>query len=71
MELKPRLKELRKKEGYLQGFVAEKIGVRQQSLSDWENGKVEMKYSHAKKLAELYRCSMEDLYEDTKKGPPD
>lgn len=64
MDLKPRLKELRKNEGLLQGFVAEKLGVRQQTLSDWENGKVEMRYSHAKMLAKLYRCKMEDLYEE-------
>lgn len=61
--MKPRLKQLRKEKGLYQKFVAEKIGVSFQSLSEWENGHVEPRYSDARKLAELYECSMEDLYE--------
>ena len=64
MESKPiskRLKELREEKGYLQKFVADKIGVRSNTLSGYENGTRSPDPDLILKLAELYEVSTDYL----------
>ncbi len=62
--MKPRIKLLRKEKGYLQSYVAEQLGIRQQSLSEWENSHSYPNYENAYKLAKFFGVPMEDLYEE-------
>jgi len=64
MESKPlskKLKELREEKGYLQKFVADKIGVRSNTLSGYENGTRSPDPEMIIKLAELYEVSTDYL----------
>jgi len=64
MENKPlskKLKELREERGYLQKFVADKIGVRSNTLSGYENGTRSPDPEMLIKLAELYEVSTDYL----------
>jgi|SRR5690625_1411105 len=64
MESKPisrKLKELREEKGYLQKFVANKIGVRSNTLSGYENGTRSPDPEMILKLAELYDVSTDCL----------
>lgn len=64
MESKPisrKLKELREEKGYLQKFVANKIGVRSNTLSGYENGTRSPDPEMILKLAELYDVSTDYL----------
>src|SRR5699024_11605694 len=55
------LKELREEKGYLQKFVADKIGVRSNTLSGYENGTRSPDPEMILKLAELYDVSTDYL----------
>lgn len=57
------LKELRKEKKYSQKDVAEKIGVSQKTISDYEIKKTEPDISTLIKLADLYNISMDELLE--------
>jgi len=64
MENKPlskKLKELREEKGFLQKFVADKIGVRSNTLSGYENGTRSPDPEMIIKLAELYEVSTDYL----------
>jgi len=64
MENKPiskKLKELREEKGYLQKFVANKIGVRSNTLSGYENGTRSPDPEMILKLADLYDVSTDYL----------
>src|SRR5690625_3735895 len=68
MEDKPiskKLKELREEKGYLQKFVADKIGVRSNTLSGYENGTRSPDPEMILKLAELYDVSNDYLIRRT------
>src|SRR5699024_2745452 len=56
-----KLKELREEKGYLQKFVADKIGVRSNTLSGYENGTRTTDPEMILKLAELYDVSTDYL----------
>src|SRR5690625_6544582 len=56
-----KLKELREEKGYLQKFVADKIGVRSNTLSGYENGNRYPDLDMILKLAELYDVSTDYL----------
>ncbi|MEC5422139.1 helix-turn-helix transcriptional regulator [Virgibacillus sp. C22-A2] len=62
--MKSNIAELRKEKGLLQGYVAKKIGVSQQTLSDWEREEAYPKYVHAYKLAKILGVPMEKLYKE-------
>lgn len=59
--LAKRLKLLREEKGFLQKFVADKIGVRSNTLSGYENGTRTPDPSIIAKLAELYNVSTDYL----------
>ncbi|MDY7044391.1 helix-turn-helix transcriptional regulator [Virgibacillus sp. M23] len=59
--LAKRLKELREKNGYLQKFVADKIGVRSNTLSGYENGTRNPDPDIIRNLAKLYNVTTDYL----------
>lgn len=56
-----RLKGLRRKNGYLQKNVAEKIGVRSNTLSGYENGTRNPDPKIIRELADLYDVTTDYL----------
>ena len=68
MELHDRLHELRKKNGYTQAELAEKLGVSRQSISNWELGTIVPSTSRLKKISELYSVPLETLLRDDVAG---
>ncbi|ALX49707.1 helix-turn-helix domain-containing protein [Lentibacillus amyloliquefaciens] len=59
--LSKRLKMLRNEKGYMQKFVADKIGVRSNTLSGYENGTRSPDPDTINKLAELYNVTTDYL----------
>lgn len=60
--MKDSLKELRKRSGLSQADVADALGVLQTTVSMWETGENMPRAAMLPKLAELYHCSIGDLY---------
>lgn len=63
MEIKfaKRLKELRKTERLSQTGLAEKIGVAQSNVSDWENNVSRPEYENLIKIAEIFDVTVDYL----------
>lgn len=57
MDISKRLQELRKKAGYSQEQVAEKLGLSRQAISKWESGQGKPEIDNVVKLTELYDVS--------------
>lgn len=57
-----RLKEIRIKRGLTQTELGEKVGVKQNSYSDWETGKNEPNFEIVIKLADLLEVSVDWLF---------
>ena len=57
-----RLKELRLQHGFSQEELAEQIGIKQNSYSDWENGKCKPNYEKLEKLADFFGVSLDWLF---------
>lgn len=58
-----RIKELRqKKKGLTQQKLAEILGIKQNSYSDWETGKNEPSLENLVKLADLFEVSLDWLF---------
>ncbi|MDA3840765.1 MAG: DUF4065 domain-containing protein [Patescibacteria group bacterium] len=55
------VQKLRKKNGFSQSFVAEKIGVSRPTYEKIENGETELRISEAEKLSRLFGMSLQDL----------
>ena len=53
--------KLRKKFGFSQEEVAEKIGVTRQTIAKWENGDSIPDVVHSNALAELFDITLDDL----------
>ena len=64
MELKDKLYNLRKKNGYTQSEIAEMLEVSRQSVSNWELGTILPSTSRLKKLSNLYSVPLETLLDD-------
>lgn len=62
--MKPRIKDIRKSKGIMQKYIAEQMEIKQQQLSDWENGKAYPRHDKALKLAKLLQVDVNELYED-------
>ena len=62
MELKNKLKELRKTHGLTQEQVAEQLGVTSQTVSKWERGLIYPDISLLPKIALLFKCSIDNLF---------
>ena len=57
-----RLKELRLKKGLTQTELGEKVGVKQNTFTNWENGKREPSFVNLIKLADLLEVSLDWLF---------
>lgn len=57
-----RLKRLRKNKGLKQQELAEIFGIKQNSYSDWENGKTEPSFDNLVKLADFFDVSLDWLF---------
>lgn len=57
-----RLKTLRKEKKLTQKELAEQIGIKQNSYSDWETGKNEPNLENIVKLADLLDVSLDWLF---------
>ena len=56
------LRERRKKCGMTQEYVAKRLGVDQSAVSNWERGANALRLKHKKKLARLYKCTLDELF---------
>lgn len=54
----------RKKAGYSQAYVAEKLGISAASVCQWETGKTMPRASMLARIADLYGCKIDDLLAD-------
>lgn len=63
MNLGKNLFDARKSSGYSQEEVAEKLGVSRQTISKWETDETLPDVRQSKKLANLYRMSLDKLIE--------
>lgn len=57
-----RLKELRLQHGFSQEELVEKIGIKRNSYSDWENGKCKPNYEKLEKIADFFGVSLDWLF---------
>lgn len=57
-----RLKELRLQHGFSQEELAEKIGIKRNSYSDWENGKCKPNYEKLEKIVDFFGVSLDWLF---------
>lgn len=60
-----KIKEFRKKSGMTQGELAEKIGVKNNTVSAYERGIADPPQSKILKLSEVFNCSVDDLFPST------
>ena len=63
MALKDKLKELRVARNMTQEAVAEQLGVSSQTVSKWERGLLSPDISLLPKIAVLYRCSIDSIFD--------
>lgn len=64
MELNEKLLQLRKKNGFTQAELAEKLNVSRQSVSNWELGTVTPSIERLKALSQLYNVPWESFLSD-------
>lgn len=64
IELGNRLQELRKKNGYSQESLAEKLDVSRQAVSKWERGEAAPDTDNLIMLAKLYQVSLDELVDN-------
>lgn len=57
-----RLKGLRLQHGFSQEELAEQIGIKRNSYSDWENGKCKPSYEKLVKIADFFEVSLDWLF---------
>lgn len=64
MKLNEKIFYLRKKEGYSQEALAEKLGVSRQAVSKWENGDADPEISKLKLMADVFGVTTDWLLSD-------
>ena len=52
---------MRQAKGLAQWQLAEMIGVRQESVTQWETGKTTPKFSRLAQIADVLGCTIDDL----------
>lgn len=57
-----RLKELRLQHGFSQQELAEILGIKRNTYSDWENGKCKPNYEKLEKIADFFGVSLDWLF---------
>ena len=71
MILADKIIDLRKKNGWSQEELAEKLGVSRQAVSKWENGTSDPSTSNLCALAKLYGIPVEELLHETQEKSED
>jgi len=61
MKLPKILQELRYRNKLSQEKLAEKIGIHQSNISDWENGVSRPEYEHLIALADIFDVTLDEL----------
>lgn len=69
MSFGEKIKELRTKKGMTQKALAEELNVTSQAVSRWENDEVEPSISTISQMAELFDCSIDELFGKAKAEP--
>lgn len=59
--LSDNLRKLRKRNGYTQESLAEKLGISRQSVAKWERGDSSPDLSNLGELAKIYNVTLDDL----------
>lgn len=57
-----RLREVRKSKKIIQQELADRLGIKRNTYSDWENGKTEPTFEILVKLADLFDISLDWLF---------
>lgn len=57
-----RLREVRKSKKITQQELADRLGIKRNTYSDWENGKTEPTFEILVKLADLFDISLDWLF---------
>lgn len=57
------IRELRQKQGLSQQQLADKLGVSQQAVAQWENGERKPRTEKLQLLAEILHCTIDELFE--------
>ncbi len=53
----------RRRAGVSQVWLARRLGVAQNTVSNWESGRCQPMAGYLPDLAEIFQCCIEDLYE--------
>lgn len=64
-QLNERLASLRRRAGYSQEGLAERLGISRQAVSKWENGQSQPDVARLVQLSELYEVSLDQLIKGT------
>lgn len=56
-----RIRDIRQARGMTQKELADRLGVNQSMISDYESGKVELSLTKAVKIADILECDLNDL----------
>ena len=57
-----KLKHLRERAGVKQGELAEKLGITQSAVSQWESGLCNPDYRYLLKLADYFGVSIDEIF---------
>ena len=60
--MKNKVKDLRKKRGWTQGELGEKLGISRQSVHSIETGKYDPSLPLAFRIADLFELKIEDVF---------
>lgn len=61
MEIGKKIMDLRKKNGFSQEELAEKVGVARQTISKWELGETSPDLKQSKELSKIFKVSLDEL----------
>lgn len=61
MEIGKKIMELRKKSGFSQEELAERVGVARQTISKWELGETSPDLKQSKELSKIFKVSLDEL----------
>jgi len=67
MDIGEKIKKLRREKNWSQDFLGEKIGVHGRHVSRWENNRHKPSVKIAKRLAEVFGVSVDELTTDNEK----
>lgn len=56
-----KIRDYREKNSYTQAYIAEKLGVGANAVSQWETGSRSPSVRNLRMLADIFKCSVDDL----------